>query len=351
MKRIYLRLPNWIGDVVMAQPCLQALRQSFPEAHITVHGKAHTFGFIAATRCFDEAVPLERKKGWTWPVREGSRLRNALKPFDMAVLLPNSLSAALIALVMGAKQRYGYALNGRSFLLTKALPVKKQGRLRLIPMCEYYLKLVEAAGADIKDIPKRPILPTTEESQAFADSFFEKQGLERGEEIWAVNAGGAWITKQWQAESVAELCHKVRDRGAKVLLLGGPGEEALAAEVRKHLKVDGVYGMPEDIVGLDKLVAVLKRCQILISTDSGPRHFGVASEIPVLGLIGPTHPEYTGYDYEAMDIVCKEVHCWPCHRPICPLEGEQKRHCMTSIKADEVFQASLDLLARTQKMT
>ena len=70
-KRIYLRLPNWVGDVVLAEPAIRAMRESFPDAEIEIHGKAHTFGFIRAGGYYNHEIPLQRTKGPLWPIKEG----------------------------------------------------------------------------------------------------------------------------------------------------------------------------------------------------------------------------------------------------------------------------------------
>lgn len=348
--RIYIRIPNWVGDVVMAEPFLRAIRERFPDATIHVHGRPHLFPFIRPGGYYDEELPLQRSRGLLWPIKEGLRLRRLQKePYDLAILLPNSLSSAMIAHAMGARRRIGYRLNGRFFFLTEVLGVRKVGKLRPIPMVSYYLDLAKAVGADISQIAHCPVLPETDEAHHYADEFLRENGGDADKEIWALNMGGAWVTKQWKTHHAAKLSSLAIQHGHKVLLLGGPGEENLAKEVRAKVNSPDLFGMPDAMVPLDKLIAILKRCRILISTDSGPRHFGIASGIPVVALIGPTHPAYTGVDYDAMTVVCDQAPCWPCHLSKCPLEEKEHHKCMEALDGERVFQACQDLLRRVDK--
>lgn len=344
--RIYIRIPNWVGDVVMAEPFLRVMRQGFPKATIDVHGRPHLFPFIRPGGYYDGEIPLQRSKGPLWPIKEGLRLRRIKDPYDLAVLLPNSLSSAMIIHAMGARRRVGYRLNGRFFFLTKVLGVRKVGKLRPIPMVSYYLDLAKALGLDISEVPHCPVLPETDEAKSYAEDILTKLGAKSDDEVWAINMGGAWVTKQWMVKHAARLAQLIINKGHKVLLLGGPGEEELARETRSLVNSPHIFGMPETMIPLDKLGAVLKRCRILVSTDSGPRHFGVASGVPVVALIGPTHPAYTGVDYDPMTVVCDQAACWPCHLSRCPLDGQENRKCMEALDGERVFQACLDLLQR-----
>jgi heptosyltransferase II len=344
--RIYIRIPNWVGDVVMAEPFLKVMRKGFPDAQIDVHGRPHLFPFIRSGGYYDHEIPLERGRGPLWPIKEGLRLRRQRPLYDLAVVLPNSLSSAMIICAMGASRRIGYRLNGRFFFLTKVLGVRKKGKLRPIPMVSYYLQLAQAVGLDVSAVVHCPSLPVTEEALDYARQLFKAQAISADDEVWAINMGGAWVTKQWKINHAIELTKQILAAGHQVLILGGPGEEDFGRQIREAVKKKGIFGLPEFIVPLDKLVAVLGRCRILVSTDSGPRHFGVASGIPVVALIGPTHPAYTGVDYEAMSLVCEQLSCWPCHLRSCPLEGAEHHKCMTALTGHRVFKACEALLEK-----
>lgn len=343
MRRVYVRLPNWVGDVVLATPFLAALRNAHPGAEMVAHGKARNFEITDGAAFYDRAIPLERRGGPFWPLFEGRRLKALLGECDLAYVLPNSLSSAVIAWLSGAKRRVGYALDARSAFLTDALPVKKEGRLRPIPMVDYYLALLAATGKDTSAVARRPTLPVTEEAKKRVDAFLEKLGVGPHERLWALNAGGAWETKRWIPEYLGQLCDLVAARGARPFVLRGPDEQAIVEAARRVARTK-ILGA-DDVVPLRDLTAFLARCELLVTTDSGPRHFGVAANIPVVVLLGSTHPAYTKVDHPALTILCEEVECWPCHLKHCPIDFR----CMTRLGPEKVARACDELLARNQR--
>jgi heptosyltransferase-2 len=343
LERIYVRLPNWVGDVVLATPFLGALRKAFPSSEIVAHGRERFFELIDGTGVYDRAVPLVRRGGPTWPFLEGARLRKLVGRVDAALLCPNSLSAAIIARVMGARRRIGYRLNARGPLLTDALVAKKEGRLRPTPMVDYYLGLLGPLGVDTTGVLRRPFLAVTEKARARAAEILRRAGVREGERVWALNAGGAWETKRWIPEYLGELADRVAARGARPFLLHGPGEDDI---LRRALAVakSPILGTDE-MVPLADLAALLERCELLVTTDSGPRHIGVAAGIPVLALIGPTHPAYTIVDHPAVSVLCEQVDCWPCHLSVCPVDFR----CMKRLTPDKVLSAAESLLERAPR--
>jgi lipopolysaccharide heptosyltransferase II len=345
LERIYVRLPNWVGDVLLATPFLMGLRRAAPQAEVVAHGKAHNLRLLSHEGLWTSEVVLgPRGRGarrWAWPWREGRRVRLEAGPCDLAVLLPNSFSSALVARAVGARHRVGYGLNGRSWLLTETLPVQKTGRLRPIPMVDYYLGLLTALGASTDGLPRRPVLSSPPGAAEEAKAFLESQGIGPADRVWAINVGGSWETKRWIPEHAGKLARALRERGQTPLMLWGPGEEGLAARAREAAggELPGAGAM----VPLRSLLAVLERCEMMVTTDSGPRHFGIAAGIPVIVVVGSTHPGYTHVDYPDYRILCEEVDCWPCHLKHCPIDFR----CMHLLTANRVMAAGDQLLADT----
>lgn len=339
-RNVYVRLPNWVGDVVLATPFLRALRRAAPAARITLHGKRQALAVLAHEGLHDHAEPLAPGRGLIALLREGRRVRQAVGDLDVAFLLPNSLSSALIGRATGARERVGYALNGRRLLLTKALHAKKEGRLRPTPMVDYYLGLLAAVGGAVDGVARRPRLTTTPEQEERAEAYLRRHGVAPGERPWAINIGGSWETKRWIPEHAGRLARLLAERGRTPLLLVGPDERDLAR--RAANAAGGPIPGADEVVPLTDLTALLRRCEVLVTTDSGPRHFGVSAGLPVLVLIGSTHPGYTRVDYDALDVLCDEAPCWPCHLKRCPIDFR----CMTALGPERVLAAAEGLLQR-----
>src|SRR6185295_11124107 len=137
--KVFLRLPNWIGDVIMATPSMRAVRAGFPGAEIVVAARPSGLPMLAGAPWFDRAVAVPGGGGPLAPWRLGRRL--AAERFDIAILLPNSWSSAITAAAARIPRRIGYANDGRGLLLTEKLHVRRVGRLRPVPMVQYYLDL------------------------------------------------------------------------------------------------------------------------------------------------------------------------------------------------------------------
>ena len=185
------------------------------------------------------------------------------------------------------------------------------------------------------------VLSAPAAAQDWAEEFFTRARINApGLRRWAINLGGSWETKRWIPAHAGQLVRLLRQRGITPLLLRGPDEQALA-DATCEAAGEEVPGAAE-VVGLTELTSVLRRCEVLITTDSGPRHFGIAAGIPVLVLIGSTHPGYTAVDYPALALASEEVRCWPCHLKVCPLEFR----CMRALTGERVASEAAALVER-----
>ena len=169
-------------------------------------------------------------------------------------------------------------------------------------------------------------------------------GFQAGERVVALNPGAAFgAAKRWPSLYFAELARKLVDEaGVKVLVLCGPNERGFARYIadgshrpRQVKSLDG----EELSLGLTK--ALIQRSSLLVSTDSGPRHFGAAFGIPVVSLFGPTHIEWTDTHYASEIHLQKKLECGPCQQRTCPL-GHLR--CMKELTVDQVHAAAMKLL-------
>lgn len=324
--RVLVHLPNPVGDAVMATPALRALRQGMPGAEIHLVARRRLRGLLEGTPWADAL--WEYGGGW----REGLGLGLHLRPlgYDVAVLLPNSLSTALLAWAAGAARRVGYARNGRRALLTDALPFPPRPR----PMVEFYLELTRRLGCPDGD--RRLELPLPPEVQRRADRLLDRCGL-RGELVGIVPGASFGSSKCWTPEGFAAVADALRARGLRAVVLPGPGELALAREIsRRSRQGVAVLDLP-----LDLLKGVMRRLRLLITTDAGPRHIAAALGVPTVVLMGPTDPRYTAYPHQRTRVLRVDLPCSPCHLRRCPLD----HRCMEAIRPEEVLAAAEQLLA------
>src|SRR5207302_8566224 len=131
-------------------------------------------------------------------------------------------------------------------------------------------------------------------------------------------------------------------RGGGVVVGGGPGERELAEQIALLARRPGVHTLAHQPLAVGLTKACVRRCDLLVTTDSGPRHFAAAFDRPVVTLFGPTHIAWTEtYSAKAVHLQ-KEVECGPCQQRVCPLD----HRCMTRLTPDEVYAAARQLLAR-----
>lgn len=333
---------------MMAMPALRCLRQHFPDARIDLMLVSYVRRIVEGAPWFDGIIEYARAgehKGMGGALRCARRLRQGR--YDLAVVMPNSFSSALLAFLSGARERIGYDRQGRGFLLTHPVPAPRENRKFIPqPMVDYYLKLCEELGAF--PYSKKTELFVDAGSEQRAEQLFNKYGLTREKRIIAINPGAAYgSSKFWKSERFAQVADALSEHGCDVLVLGGPNEKRTAREICGAARSHPV-NLAEDDVGLDLLKSVIKRCDLLITVDSGPRHFAVAFDKPVVVLMGPTDPRYTNCNLEKTTVLrVDDLECSPCHKKRCPTEHE----CMMRITPEMVIEAAGALLARYPRPT
>ncbi|MBI1915774.1 MAG: lipopolysaccharide heptosyltransferase II [Planctomycetes bacterium] len=334
-------LPNWIGDAVMATPALRALRQHFRAARLVGVLKPYVAGVLEGGDWFDDVV-FANGGPWSQGVPAVAwRLRR--KRIDLAVLFPNSFRSALTAWLGGCRRRVGYARSGRSPLLTHALPPLRDaaGRRKPSPVIDAYNLLAERVGCPRPGY--RMELFTTPADEARAEEVWQRTGLARFREVVCLNPGAAFgAAKYWPNEHFANLARTLAGaRGCGVLVLCGPSERDLCRSIVYWAGHPAVRGLADFPLSLGLTKACIRRADVLVTTDSGPRHFAAAFGRPVVTLFGPTHIAWTEtYHRDAIHLQ-QPVPCGPCQQRVCP-EGHHR--CMRELLPAEVFAAACQLL-------
>jgi heptosyltransferase-2 len=336
-------LPNWLGDLVMATPMLRAVRRHFgKEARLIGIMRPYLADVLAGTNWFDEQWYFHPKakqdshRHWTLI----HRMRRT--HIDMALLLPNSLRTALLARLGGAKERIGYSRYGRGPLLTKKVELPRcHGRVGDGPMVDYYLKIAEAIGCPPES--RRLELATLPEDERTADYVWSRLALRPDNRVVTLNSGSSnGAARFWPSEYFAALAQRIAtELNYDCLVMCGPKERALAKEIVKLADHPRVFSMADQPLDLGTSKACIRRSQMMVSTDSGPRHVAAAFGKPVVTLRGPTLPIVSeNPTVQAIDMRL-ELDCIGCQNRVCPL-GHQK--CMRDLKPDMVFNEVAKLL-------
>jgi heptosyltransferase-2 len=339
---IALFCPNWVGDAVMATPALSAIRKQYPAAYIVGLLKPYVEGVLEGGPWFDRIIHFhggERSQG-VWAV--AGQLRRL--GIDLAVLFPNSFRSALTAWLGRADRIVGYARGGRSLLLTHRLePLRgPDGRFLPSPIIDAYNRLAEHVGC--RPPGYRMSLYTSPEDEKAADDVWRRHKLHEAYPVIAFNPGAAFgSAKYWPVDYFVQLAQRLVDRrGAAILVLCGPAEREMACRIAELANRPSVTSLTEEAVSLGLIKACVRRCDLMITTDSGPRHFAAAFDRPVVTLFGPTHIAWTETHFARAKHLQKAVECGPCQLRVCPLD----HRCMKLLSPAEVYETATVLLAR-----
>jgi len=325
----------------MATPVFDCLRKNYPEAYIIGIIRRYVKGVIEDSPWFNQLIESDDKRigGLIHLIR---KIRN-LKP-DLAIVFPNTFRSALIAWLGGARYRYGYKREGRSFLLSDGpTPHRGEKGIEPVPMVEYYLEICRWLNLPLPETTK-PRLYLSDDLQRAADRLLNRHGIRPSDMVVGLNPGAKFgASKCWPPEYFARLAELlVQKWSCKLMLFVAPGEEEIARSIQKSSQAPIVNTGPER-VNLALLKPLIKRCQLLITNDTGPRHYAVAFDLPLVVIMGPTDPRYTNANLQNTFILRRDLPCAPCHEKTCPLDHE----CLTGISPEMVLDASEKLLSRT----
>jgi heptosyltransferase-2 len=263
---------------------------------------------------------------------------------DTAILFPNSFRPALAAYLAGAKTIVGFTRYGRGMLLShKVVPNRdKHGRLVPTPIVDDYNWLAIALGTP--DPGHKLRLFTVPADEAAADAVWDRFHLGRYSRVVALNPGAAFgAAKHWPVDSFAQLARMLtQSHNCGVLVLCGPGERDIARRIAEASRSPHVFSLHDNALSLGLTKAIVRRSDLLVTTDSGPRHFAAAFDRPVVTLFGPTHIEWTETYFEKAIHLQKKVPCGPCQQRVCPLD----HRCMKELSPETVFAAAERLLTR-----
>ena len=340
--KIVIRGTNWIGDAVMSVPAIKRLRTAFPEAEITLLTREWAEGIFRDADFIDRIITLDSARS---PARSVAQQASMLRPekFDLAVILPNSFESALAGRLSGAKRVFGYATDGRGFMLTDrvAVPEWKNRRHEVF----YYLNLVEAVEAAFgratsKDLPPAPSILISAERKAAARELLAGSGADLSKPVVAIAAGSKNSrAKRWGTAKFSEFADAlVAGKGANVVLIGAPDEAEVSEAVRDSSKSTLI-----DLTGktdLSVAAAMLAEADVLVANDMGLAHLAPAVGTPSITIFGPTDPATTRPFDEGSAIIRVDVECSPCMLRDCPID----HRCMTRISVDSVVAKALEIL-------
>jgi len=353
VRRLLVVQPSWVGDAVMATPTLRALRQLFPAAHIAYLLRRYVKPVYNGMPWADQLITYrtgksQGKAGRGQFVELAARLRGA--HFDTAVLLPNSFKSALVCKMARIDRIVGYERDGRSFLLTdKLVLAKDRGKFVPTPIIKTYLGIARYLGSPHQDLTMQLFATPSEQREgqqvlatAGLDPQIDRPGAAGAAPLVILNPGAGYgPAKCWPPSYFAQVADAlISSRGANVLISSGPKERPIVDAVMRAMRGRAI-DLQHHGLTLGSLKEIIRRCDLMITNDTGPRHIAAAWGVPVITVFGPTHPQWTEIYFARERQLSIPVFCGPCQKKICPLD----HRCMTGLGPERVLAAADELLA------
>lgn len=320
IENILVRMPNWVGDLVMATPILADLRKKFPDASITAMCRTPICELLESDPSIDEVFCFHKKKNSFLRREEKRDILSKIQAgkFDLGVLLTNSFSSAWWFWQGGVKRRIGYEGNFRKLLLTD--PIEPPNKMHQV---DKYKELLKPLGIlPSKTLPR--LFVSNEEIKESKNLLYQR-GYKEGKKLVGISPFAAYGTaKEWPLNRYRALAEALVKDDLYVVFFGD------------KLKKDLCLGLPENVINLAgmtslrELACLIKGCDVFVTNDSGPMHIASALKTPLVALFGSTDDTVTGPC--SGDVINKRPSCSPCLKRECPIDFR----CMMQITVEEV---------------
>ncbi|MFH0777143.1 MAG: glycosyltransferase family 9 protein [Candidatus Eisenbacteria bacterium] len=287
---LVVRQQNQMGDMLLASPCLRALRGHFPDAYIALLASHENQAVVRDNPHLDEVFVYDKPRFRRSPV-ELLRLLAALRArrFDVAIVLSTvslSVTSVLLALLSGARYRVSY--GGKDYGMSFAdaafhvpVPLGDPG----VHQTRLGLGLLEHFGITAEDLS--PMMATTAEADEFARAFLAGHNVDPSHTVVGIHPGAGKRKNRWPASSFGQVAEALAE-GARVIAIAGPSDKDVLAEMLREVALPMPLLSGESI---GRVAAVLKRLSLFICNDTGVLHVAAAVGCPTLALFGPTDPE------------------------------------------------------------
>jgi len=321
--RILIIHQGAIGDFILSLPAIGSFRYTFPGASIEIWGYPDILQLVEKRFYADTVASINRK--------EMAQFYNENAVLDTKLV--ECFRQFGLIIIFGGKGQKTFLHN------LKSIKVKEVHCITTFPqhgekshIIDYQISQLSPLGFRVHD--KIPTLFTNENDLKQAAEFFTQRQLSNRSLMVAIHIGSGSRKKAWPLERFVQLSEKlIKDAPVKIVMPIGPADEEIAHEYFNLVASDAI--IPLVNLPINKLAAILQKCDLYIGNDSGITHLAAALGIPVVALFGPTDPHIWGPSGNSISIVYKPLECSPC-------SGEKmkrcvKRRCVEEISVEEVY--------------
>ncbi len=328
-KRILIVKLGAIGDVLRTTPILRALKDKFPDSHISWLVDEKGYGVLKGNDFVDRILTMNLE----------SSLRLMVEEFELLICLDKAPSAAAIASAVKAKEKLGYGLSreGNIYPLNKqaeySFKLGLSDELKFKVNQKSYQQLIfEAIGLDYKK--QEYIFNLSSEEARMARVFLKKNGIRKQHLVFGLNTGcgNSFSGKKWTESGFIELAKQlIKNKNIKVLLLGGPEEVTRNKRIKAAVKGIIDTGCNNAIRSFASFITC---CDVVITGDTIAMHLAIALRKKTIALFGPTCPQEIDL-YGRGQKVFANIKCSPCYKQSC-----RDMRCMNQISVEEVFNSA-----------
>ena len=293
---IFIELPTWLGDTIMATPTIEEIIKRYPHAKITFFGSFVSTQAMKPHPNYLEVILDESKKStsrlfWLY------KMAKKLDSFDIVISFRSSFSSKFLLWFLNAKKKIQYKKN-----------------IYTGHQVEKYAKSLHVKPVNLK-LYQKPFIYTRP--------------------TLGINPGATYgSAKRWYPQEFAKVANHF-SKTYDIVIFGGPNEVEIANEVENFIetKVTNLAGKTD----ITKLIEKIAGLSLFITNDSGPMHIAATYKVPTVALFGPTkYDETSQWNNPNGYIISHDLECAPCMKRSCPLKHHK---CMKEIKADEVIKA------------
>jgi len=335
-KKILVTFLMHLGDLVLTTPFIHALRKAAPDAHITYLVDEKLKDVVLHNPNLDEVITIDKlgRDNSIIALASCARKLSEMK-FDVVINLHPNERCSFICALTKTKWRVGTCHTVFRPLWDIYVQLD-----RTIHAADMYLDVLHELG--IKEIQHNGLeVFVNETDSASADDFWRAQGVLPEEKVVGFNIGSAIPTKRWAPERFAQVADSMAEKGYKIVFFGGTMDEEFVNEAVVNMNHSAIVATGAFSIGV--LAAALRRCDLLITNDSGPMHIAISQNVPVVALYGPSLIKLYGPYTKNAIVVTAVPPCLGCASGMKHKCDDMQ--CMTRLTVEQVIEAAEKMLS------
>ena len=323
-KKILIFRKSSLGDVILTLPVIQALKDHFPGAQLDYLTRSRYAPIVKYDPAINNVIAFNDNSSFLKSVRG---LRS--KRYDIFIDLQSNFQSLIIAFLLFPIRAIRY--KKRRF--ARELIVRRpQWKLKVDHTINAYFAALRRLGMNIQPSPPAMTIPA--ELAEYADNFIEKSLPSDCKKIIAFCPGARYYEKKWPSDNFRAVAERLLDNSATgILVISSSGDDVPAGLELNHPRLAPVRDFE-----ILKVGALLSKCRVAITNDSGIMHLCCASGTPVLAIFGPTSPRL-GFSptLPGSKVLCDDVFCCPCSVHGKKRCRQAEKYCFKEITPEKVY--------------